>query len=144
MLRRPDVPKIARIDMTPMIGTLLVVLFIFMAAQPVCACKGVDLELPTVSDQWPDDDIEEGSVYLALTAKEETYFNGRRLEGGLEELRGRLVEEFSERPRAPRFARLKGDVSAPFGTVSAVLRTSREAGVRSMRLIAVKHFDETF
>jgi biopolymer transport protein ExbD len=141
-LRRPSLPKIARIDMTPMAGVLICLLVIFFVLTPM-GCGGVDVELPLMSNasarEVPD---RAENLYIGITYRGQLFFRGKRLEGGLEELTGLLQAHLTESVETAGVAVLKADVATPFQDVRAVMELCRKAGVGSIRLIVDPRVEE--
>ena len=142
MLRRPQLPKIARIDMTPMAGVLICLLIIFFVITPM-GCGGIDVELPQMTSlglrKTPErvDDLN-----IGITYRGELFFRGKRLEGGLQELVELLKESLPESPETSDYAILKADVASSFRDVQAVAEVCRKAGVHSIRLVVDPRADD--
>ena len=141
MLRRPQLPKIARIDMTPMAGVLICLLIIFFVLTPI-GCGGADVELPQMSSavlrEVPD---RAENLNIGITDRGRLFFGGKRLVGGLDELAELLHARVADNPEM-EYALLKADVATPFQDVRAVADLCRKAGIRSIRLIANRKDDD--
>ena len=141
LLRRPELTKIARIDMTPMAGVLICLLILFFVLTPI-GC-GVCVELPLMSARWLKETPDRaGNLNVGVDNRGRLYFKGKRLEGGLDDLAEALRVSMSE-PDAEERVLLKADVSRPFREIRVVMDVCRNAGIRSIALVTQPRPDDS-
>jgi biopolymer transport protein ExbD len=134
MLRRPEIRKIATIDMSPMIGVLQALLIVFMVITPIYGC-GVSVELPHMSPRWLTESPDRvDALTVGIDERERLYLNGKRLEGEFEELQEGLQDFLGKHPETAR-AYMKADIATRFRTVQRVAEACRKAGVPSILFI---------
>jgi biopolymer transport protein ExbD len=123
MLAAP--PRVAYINVTPMIDVMLVLLIVFMVVVPVIALQ-VDLPValnPQSKPEEPDEIVmiidRGGMVSLEIS--------GRAVPGLA--LREQLAALYRERTR-DRILYVKADSLLPFGVLEQAMVAARDAGVR--------------
>jgi biopolymer transport protein ExbD len=113
--------QVSEPNMTPMIDVLLVLLVIFMIAQPLLQ-RSIDVQLP-IEKESQGGGIP--PIILEITASGAMSLNTQPIPpGGLER---RLTEVYAGRPDKVMF--VKADGAVPYGDVVGVLDVARGAGV---------------
>jgi biopolymer transport protein ExbD len=133
---RAAAPRVADINVTPMIDVMLVLLIIFMIVVPVIAMH-VDLPVAQNSDPRPEEPDEivliidrHGDMSLEIA--------GRPVPGIA--LREQLTALYRERAK-DRILYVKGDSTLPFGVVEEALASARAAGVRVVAAVTERKFE---
>jgi biopolymer transport protein TolR len=115
--------QVSEPNMTPMIDVLLVLLVIFMIAQPLLQ-RSIDVQLP-IEKESQGGGIP--PIILEITASGAMSLNTQPIPPGPGALQRRLTEVYAGRPDKVMF--VKADGAVPYGDVVGVLDIARGAGV---------------
>lgn len=117
--KRREEPKV---ELTPMVDVVFLLLIFFMISTTFVETPGIDIKLPESSSQMTAKEPKEVKVYLSREG--EIYLQEERI--ALEGLRGRLAGH-GEKARAMTFL-LLADQEARHGRVVQLMDVAREAG----------------
>jgi biopolymer transport protein ExbD/biopolymer transport protein TolR len=111
-----------RVELTPMVDVVFLLLIFFMISTTFVETPGISIKLPESSSQMAEKPQEEIKVYFSRSG--EITLNEERVE--LEELRRRL-SGYGEKARTMTFL-LLADEEARHGKVVQLMDAAREAG----------------
>src|SRR3954469_19560767 len=115
----------SEINVTPMVGVMLVLLIIFMVITPMLQ-KGHDVDLAkTNSPHAMDDADKEDAILIAITREGKVYFGNDQIQPDelAQKVKDRLANKTDKR------VYIKSDARAKYGTVVDVVDNVRSAGV---------------
>lgn len=119
----------ARINTTPLVDVMLVLLIIFLITIPV-ATQSVNLPLPLARTSARE--AQADTVELAVAADGRMHWNAQPL-AGREDLAQRLVAWLRDHPDAE--VHLRGDRSARYALIAAAAWECRHAGVKRLHVV---------
>lgn len=120
----------ADINVTPFADIVLVLLIIFMVVTPMLQ-KGPAVKLPMAANP-PKKPEEKGQIMVAVSTTKEIWLDKERLSEATFPLKVR--EAYERNPNATIV--VKGDARLPYGDVKKVLLEIKEAGFKTVGLIA--------
>lgn len=119
----------ARINITPMIDVLLVLLILFLVIQPALT-KGIDVQVPVLE---PVRTAEAPPDQIVLHVEAGPTFSINRVAVEEHELVERLRDVFEDRPRKVLF--LKGEGTLAYGDIVRTMDAARAAGIDVIGLV---------
>ena len=122
-------PPLAKINVTPLVDVMLVLLIISMVAAPMLQ-EGIPLELPKSESASP---IEKTDVVVSVDRDGRIRINEQPVHPDLLAERMRALAQ--SRPEETVF--LRGDRLLPYGEVLLVMDHIRKAGVTKVALVTV-------
>jgi biopolymer transport protein ExbD/biopolymer transport protein TolR len=119
-LRKPEDEP--RIDLTPMVDVVFLLLIFFMISTTFVESPGISIKLPESSAQTIDREPKEIKVYLSREG--DIYYGERKIT--LDDFRGLLAEHQSEAERTTVL--LLADQESRHGKVVTLMDLARDAG----------------
>ncbi|QIG49751.1 biopolymer transporter ExbD [Nordella sp. HKS 07] len=125
-----DLAPLAEINVTPMVDVMLVLLIIFMVAAPMLS-SGMKVDLPQAKSAQPSD--PQNPIVLTIGADSKITL------GPDEIVRGELVARIKAMMgQEDRIVHVRGDRTASYGDIVAVLDELALNGITKLSLIANK------
>lgn len=124
-----DTPLMFKINTTPLVDVMLVLLIIFLITIPAVNAS-VPLTLPKESNQSRDP--KPGNIVLSVDATGQVYWFDRKLGTGAE-LQTRLADTARLQPQPE--IQLHGDAKASFHAIGRVLNAIQAAGIEKVAFI---------
>lgn len=120
----------ADINVTPFADIVLVLLIIFMVVTPMLQ-KGPAVKLPMAANP-PKKPEEKGQIMVAVSTTKEIWLDKEKLSEAT--FPAKVREAYERNPNATIV--VKGDARLPYGDVKKVLLEIKEAGFKTVGLIA--------
>jgi len=118
----------SRINVTPLVDVMLVLLVIFMVTAPMIQ-QGVEVSVPRVkASALPG---KEEQFVVSITRNQEIYLNDTKL--GLDQLTEKLQAIALARPDREVFVR--ADEEVPYGTVIRTMAAIKAAGIENVGMV---------
>ena len=124
-----DAPLMSKINTTPLVDVMLVLLIIFLITIPAVNAS-VQIALPKEINQSRDPKPD--NIIVSVDASGQVYWFDKKLDSSAQ-LQARLAEVAKRQPQPE--IQLRGDAKANFQTVGRVLNAIQTAGVEKVAFI---------
>ena len=125
----------SEINVTPLVDVMLVLLIIFMITAPLMSHK-VKVELPEANlDNRPERKPGEATpITIAVKESGNLFWNDEPISQGLMESRFSTEAQKTPQPQV----NVRGDKTAKYKLVQAVVQTAQQQGMRKVGFVAIK------
>jgi len=124
--------SVARINITPLVDVMLVLLVIFMVAAPVLS-RAIPVDLPRAGPDDPSRPPSPEPIRLRIDAAGGLFWNGDATE--LSVLPALLETEAQRDPRNPPMLQIDANGDSDYGVVAKVLAAANAAGMRKVGFV---------
>ena len=126
--RRREGREEARIDLTPLVDTVFLLLIFFMLSTTFVVSPGIKVDLPKASKERVF--REKRELRITITKDNRIYLDGRRVK--MEELERALKERGKKAPRT--LVIIRADAKAFHGNVVQVMDMAKSAGLNRLAI----------
>jgi len=119
-------------NVVPLCDILLVLLIIFMVIMPVSQ-QGIDIKLPETSDQQQKPDTQSKAIVLTVEKNGDILINKRMVSKQM--LESELSRIYENRSEEQNVIFVRGDKTAPFKDIMAVIDIAKGAGIAKVALV---------
>lgn len=137
--RTVEIEKGKRLEITPLIDVVLLLLIFFMLTSSFVFNPGIKVDLPEHSSK---EDRQNTDIEVIITRSYEVYFEGEYVSPIDQFKKLRLKFNEAVRENKDRRIMIKADVSVPFGRVVRIMSLAAEEGLHN-QAIATKQGEET-
>ena len=127
--RGPEPPRMAEINVTPLVDVMLVLLVIFIITAPLLA-HSLLLELP--AENAPVAETQPDTIQLAIDGQGQLFWNDQALSD--DELKSRLLEVAGRSGEKPEL-QLRADQATRYERIALVMAAAQNAGLNRIGFI---------
>ncbi len=137
--RTVEIEKGKRLEITPLIDVVLLLLIFFMLTSSFVFNPGIKVDLPEHSSK---ENRQNTDIEVIITRSYEVYFEGEYVSPIDQFKKLRLKFKKAVQENKDRRIMIKADVSVPFGRVVRIMSLAAEEGLHN-QAIATKQGEET-